>query len=82
MDKEKVKEKFWEMIKNSWTYSKLTKNEKTKFETILFSEQTENCMKGTYTQKWRILQAIYHSFLIALDYKPIGWREEEESPLF
>lgn len=83
MDKENVKEKFFEMIKNSWTYQKLTFKERENYIDLLYSAQVENCLKGTYKQRWNILQAIYHAFLMGLDYKPIGWREElDDIPLF
>lgn len=84
MDKEKVREKFFEMIKESWTYARLTKKEKENFIEVLCSPQTDNCLRGTFRQRWEILQAIYHSFLMALDYNPTNWREEKEEdlPLF
>lgn len=83
MEKEKVRDNFINMIKQSWTYAKLTEEEKNRILKVLYSTQAERCLKGTYKQRWEILQAIYHSFLMALDYTPIGWREEqEEIPLF
>ena len=78
---EKVTDIFYDSIKKSWTYARITEEEKIRLENVLYSTQTKECVKGIYIQRWRILQAIYNSFLMALDYKPIGWREEEQ-PLF
>ena len=75
MKKEDCLENFKEMIQNSWTYARLTEDEKTRWENLLNRGPETQCLKGNYLQRWRILQAIYDSFLMALDYKPIGWRE-------
>jgi len=81
--KENALDNFYENIKKSWTYEKLTTAEINRLEKVLFSVQIENCLKGTYNQRYETLNAIYHSFLMALDYTPINWREEEENiPLF
>lgn len=71
-------------IYKTWTYARLTKEEKERLKEVFFCKQTEDCIKGRFEQKWRTLGAIYHSFLMALDYNPINWREEneEEIPLF
>lgn len=87
LGKEQIKEnatgKFYENIKKSWTYERLTTEEKNRFEKVIFSTQIQNCLKGTYKQRYEILNSIYHSFLMALDYTPIGWRENTENiPLF
>ena len=85
--KEKIKENavynYIIMIKDSWTYQRLTEDEQQRlFDTISWSEKRGQ-IKGNYEQRWDILQAIYHSFINALGYKPIGWREpEEDIPLF
>ena len=73
--------KFRTMIGNSWTFERLTEEEKERVMTILSEKdsRTMTVLKGTKQQRWAILQAIYSSFLIALDYKPIGWREKEEN---
>ena len=81
--KENALDNFYENIKKSWTYKRLTKEERERLEITLFSPVVVNNLKGTYGQRYRMLLAIYHSFLMALDYKPIGWREEEKDlPLF
>lgn len=81
-NKNYVKEDFIKMIENSWTYNKLTKKEKENIMDILYSGITEKALKGTYEQRWKILQLIYYSFLIALDYQAINWRENKDVPSF
>ena len=82
--KENAVGNFYENIKKSWTYAKLTTAEKDRLENVIFSVQIERALKGNYKQRYEILNSIYHSFLMALDYNPINWREEkeEEIPLF
>lgn len=83
MEKEKARDEFFDMIRQSWTYARLTDKEKARFKEVLFSKRTEDCLRGTFRQRWEILQTIYHSFLMALDYNPTNWREElDEIPLF
>ena len=40
--------------------------------------QLIEALKGRRGHCWDILQSIYSSYLIALDYTPIGWREKEK----
>lgn len=75
MDKEKCLDNFKEMIKKSWTYEKLTDDERKHLEETLNCVATKSVLKGNYLQRWRILQAIYTSFIMALNYEPLGWRE-------
>lgn len=83
MEKEEVLSKFWQMTRLSWSFERLTENEQDRLRDVIFSVQTENAVKGNYKQRWAILNSIYHSFLMALDYAPTGWREEEKDlPLF
>lgn len=81
MDKETAIEKYYHNVTVSWTYARLTEQEKAKFKELIFSPRVKAGVKGTLSQRWNILDAIYYSFLMALDYKPIGWREED-TPLF
>ena len=55
--------------------------EKDRLAEVFYGGTVENSLKGTYRQRWAILQAVYYSFLMGLDYNPIGWRENlEEIP--
>ena len=71
---------FRTMISQSWTFNRLTEAEKRRIMEVLSENhtQTREALKGTKKHCWEILQAIYSSYLLALDYKPIGWREEIE----
>ena len=77
--KSKVKDKndaymdFLAMIRKSWTFAKLTDKEQQKFIEVMFDYS--DCVSGTYKQRYKAYQAMYESFLTALDYKAIGWRE-------
>lgn len=69
---------FNEMIKKSWTYARLTQQEKDNWEKTLREIRTDKALKGTYKQRWEILNAIYGAYINALGYEPIGWRETEQ----
>lgn len=74
-----VENYFQNIIKKSWTWQKLTQEEQQRFIDMDVFDK----IKGTDKQRIEWLNTIYIAFLSALDYKPIGWREEdEEIPLF
>lgn len=77
MEKEKVLNKWYAMIKNSWTYEKMTKEEQTTLYAIITSDIIKKCLKGTAKQRWNILQAIYLTYLLGLGCNSPTWREEE-----
>lgn len=76
--KENALQEFYTMILNSWTYNKLTKEEKETLCDIIYSTRTENALKGTYAQRWDTLNALYFAFLSGLGYKGGLWREDSE----
>lgn len=66
---------FLQMIKESWTWARLTEEEKNIFENqlsrpIIF-DTIKLCKKNTLS----ILNALYDTFLSALGYKDWHWRE-------
>ena len=76
--KERTKENaiynYMVMIKNSWTWERLTDQERVAFiDTVNFA-QTRG-IRGTYEQRWEILNLMYRTLLNTLGYSPIGWRE-------
>ena len=74
-----VENYFQNVIKKSWTWQKLTQEEQQRFIDMDVFDK----IKGTDKQRVEWLNTIYTAFLSALDYKPIGWREEdEEIPMF
>ena len=60
-------------ILNSWTYARLTEEEKKRaLEAV---DAATLC--GNYKQRFEQIHNIYYSFLLALNYSPIGWRENK-----
>ena len=87
-EKENAAPDFMAMIRKSWTWDRLTDEERTRFENLI-GEITfphfDGRIRGNYISRWNQLQNVYNAFLTALDYAPIGWREpetEEPVPLF
>lgn len=76
--KENVIQDYQQMIYKSWTYEKMTPQEKHQWAEALDHIRTCDTLKGTYNQRWETLQAIYYTFLLALNYT-WNWREEKES---
>lgn len=72
--KENVLNDFIIMIKKSWTYEKLTDKEKSFLEKAFNDYRTQNILKGTYKQRWEILQGIYAAFLHGVGYTDFNWR--------
>lgn len=72
---------FYEMIVKSWTWQRLNALEKENFTHLLLSELES--LKGTWKNRWAILNELYRQFLEEqCNYRPIGWRETEEVPQF
>lgn len=63
-----------DVIKRSWTWDKLTEEERKRFLNL----NVFDMIKGNDRTRIEWLQSIYTSFLNALGYEPIGWRETEE----
>ena len=73
--KEKALEKYIEMIEKSWTYEKLTKNERLKLHELFNSIQCEIALKGNFKHRWDILQLLYRAYLDGLGYCGADWRK-------
>ena len=69
-----VEDYFQNVIKKSWTWNKLTEEEQERF----INMDVFDNIKGNDKTRIEWLNTIYHSFLFALGYEPIGWRETEE----
>ena len=69
-----VENYFQNVIKKSWTWQKLTEEEQKRFIDMNVFDR----IKGNDKTRMEWLNTIYQSFLSALGYKPIGWREEAE----
>lgn len=77
-NKEHTLDKYKDMINKSWTYDRLTEEEKRKINNILNETRIEKALKGNFKHRWDILQAIYYSFLIGIGYTDFNWRENEK----
>ena len=77
VNKENAIKDYLAMIKQSWPWAKLTDEEKDWFETFLASHpMVEHGVRGNYSQRWIILDAIYHAFLLGCGYhNRVDWRE-------
>ena len=69
-----VENYFQNVIKKSWTWEKLTEEEQKRFIDMNVFDR----IKGNDKTRVEWLNTIYQSFLSALGYNPIGWREEGE----
>ena len=76
-NKESVIKEYLEMIKKSWTWAKLTDEEKECFENFLASHpMVEKAVKGNYKQRWNVLETIYYAFLLGCGYgNKVDWRD-------
>ena len=72
---------FFETVKNSWTYQKMTPTEQKHLRNALMFADCQNLVSGTYLQRHKQCNAIYTAFLYALDYDEYhgSWRETEET---
>lgn len=80
-DKNEALKDYKKMIVNSWTYERMTKEEKQRLFEMFDNVQTAEALKGSYSQRWEVLQALYNSFLLALGYC-WNWREKNENAPF
>lgn len=73
-----VENYFQTAIKKSWTWEKLTPEEKSRFVRMSHFDD----IRGTEKMRVDWLQSMYHCFLLGCGYTPIGWRPTEDEPLF
>ena len=77
-EKENTIIEFKKMIEASWTYAKMTDEEKEKWARVLESAPIYDAVKGTWGQRWNILNGIYHAFLVGIGYTDWQWREDDD----
>jgi len=71
-EREQIKNKYIKIIQDSWTYEKLSGIErKTIIQQISRAKLYANNGKNICEE----LNTIYYTYLLALEYEPIGWRE-------
>ena len=76
-NKEFVFTDFLEMIQKSWTYERMTEEEKGAISCIILDYRTTENIKGTYNQRWKTLNVIYSTYLRGIGYNGADWREKE-----
>lgn len=70
---------FQTVIKKSWTWNRLTEEERQCFIDMNVFDR----IKGTDKTRIEWLNTVYTAFITALGYQPIGWREADtEASLF
>ena len=69
---------FERIISQSWTWERMTKQEKHDCISMLEDPCSIKAYKGTYDQRISILNALYNAYLVGLGYKDGFWREQTE----
>ena len=77
MDKQKenARRDFIEMIRHSWTWNRMTEDEKRHCTDTFFSTASAEAIKGNYDTRYNICHAIYSAYLNGLGYDGGFWRE-------
>ena len=74
-NKENAQADWTDMIIKSWTWAKLTREERNKFGDELNKETTKKIISGTYEQRWGTLNTLYSMFLEGCGYNGGNWRD-------
>lgn len=75
-NKEQALNDYIEVIRHSWTYERMTKEEQNRLEELLHSNRTEKSLRGTHRQRCNIIASIYEAYLLGIGYTDFNWREE------
>lgn len=81
-DKETAHRDFGHMVMQSWTYAKMTEEEKDRALSAILFAKNQGLLFGNYNQRWQQLNAIYNAFLLGLGYEGGNWRETDEDAPF
>lgn len=73
--KENALLQFIGMTCKSWTFNRMTQAEKEKCIDALYFPNEQGMLKGTFRQRWDILNAVYNAYLSGLGYVGGNWRE-------
>lgn len=73
-DKSDAIKDFKAMIGKSWTYERMTQEERERLAAVFNSAQAEE-IKGDYSTRWAALQLAYRAFINAIGYNGMNWRE-------
>lgn len=82
--KEHATHYFMRMVYNSWTYDRMTENERGRLESAIDFADRQGMVKGAFDTRWKVLHAIYNAFLEGIGCNSPTWREPnpEEVPNF
>lgn len=69
-----VEDFFQRVIKKSWTWERLTDEERKRFIYMTVFDE----IKGNDRMRTEWLRTIYSAFLVGVGYTDFGWRETEE----
>lgn len=81
-EKERAVTDWLDMTFKSWTWDRLTPEERAEFLDVVNRQCSLKTITGAYRHRWEILNLVYHAYLVGIGYKPIGWREPETAPAF
>lgn len=64
------------MVGRSWTFGRMTQEEKENCVKAFLWAEEQGLIVGDYARRWKTMQAIYNAFLTALGYydNPVNWR--------
>ena len=74
-NKESAEFDWWKMTKESWTYKRLTQDERDRLTEAIDSVN----LFGSYKQRFEYLHSVYYAFILALGYDATGWRETDRN---
>lgn len=77
-DKDSALEDFRNMIKEAWTYKRMSIQEHAWLDMTFDDLKRPDGLHGSYEERWNQLLNIYSAFLNALGYldNPMYWREK------
>lgn len=83
-DRNNALQDYKKIFSDSWTYDRMTGNERGQLMEALNQADKMGAIKGTYHQRAAVLNALYYTFLTAIGYTGNGWRDpdHETAPQF
>lgn len=74
--KEQAQADYIAMIRNSWTFQRMTQKEQ---EKAIKALHCLDMLQGSYKQRWYTMEAVYRAYLLGIGYDGAYWRESEEN---
>ena len=79
-EKENALKDYIAMIKNSWTWHRMTEKEQTALLDYLYNNINKyDRLRGPYSARWETLHMIYDVYLLGIGYNGSFWREESNT---